>query len=177
MLRSRAVTYGRPLSSCRMVMILGVGDSFLATSLFTLKSLWWVFWYCVIGRANWPCYIGEKVSYVILVDCVSHIYVNPAEHHHDCLMYPLEYCTHLWVFDTGWLMLETFWITEGLEVKFEFASIAVDDVLTTWVSTKPGPVDKVTYCCWWFVKVGLFWFDMCTSVWLPLCTCRNSKLR
>ena len=60
---------------------------------------------------------GAKVSYVTLVHCVSHIYVSHVEHCNDCLMHPLEYCIHLWVFDAGWLMLQTTWITEGQLAK------------------------------------------------------------
>ena len=92
---------------------------------------WWGFKYCVVGRAKGPCCMCEKVSYVTLVDCVSHIYdVSHAEHCRDCLMHPLEYCIHLWVFDAGWLTLQTLWITEGHKVKFEFTSVVIDNVLT-----------------------------------------------
>jgi hypothetical protein len=92
---------------------------------------WWASKYCVVGRANGPCCTGEKVSYVTLGDCVSNIYVSPVEHHHDCLMHLLEYCICLWVFDTGWLMLQIIWITVDLKVKFEFTSIVMDSILIT----------------------------------------------
>jgi hypothetical protein len=31
------------------------------------------------------------------------------------------------------------WISEGLEVKFEFTSLVVDNVMTMWVMAKPCP--------------------------------------
>ena len=62
------------------------------------------------------------------------------EHSHDRLMHSLEYCVRLRILDTGWLPLLTICITEGLEVKFKFTFVVVDNVLTTWVSTKPGLV-------------------------------------
>ena len=79
-------------------------------SLPKIAALGEVFKYCVIGRANDPCFIGEKVSYVTLGDFFSHIYICRAEHCHDCLMHLLKYCMCLWVFDTGWLTLQTVWI-------------------------------------------------------------------
>ncbi len=55
-------------------------------------------------------------------------------------MHPLEYSVCLWVSDTGWLMLQTILITEGLKSKFELTYIVVDNVLATWVMAKPGLV-------------------------------------
>ena len=101
---------------------------------------WWGFQYWAIGRANGPCSICEKVCYVTLSDCFNHIYFTCAEHRHDRLMHMLEYCACLRILDTGWLTLQTICFTEGLEVKFKFTSVVVDNVLATRVSTKPGPV-------------------------------------
>jgi hypothetical protein len=74
-----------------------------------------------------------------------------------------------------WLTLQTIGITEGLKVKFKLTSVVVDNVLTTGVMTKPGPIYYVTYCCWRLVKVGLFWLYMYVLAPLPLCTCGDIK--
>ena len=92
------------------------------------------------GRANGPCSICEKVCYVTLSDCFSHIYFTCAEHRHDHLMHSLENCIRLRILDAGWLMFLTICFTEGLKVKFKFTFVVVDDVLATRVSTTPGPV-------------------------------------
>ncbi len=89
---------------------------------------WWGFKYCVIGRVNSPCCIGEKVSNVTLSNCVGHVNFGCAEHCHDWLIPPLKYYICLGVLDTGWLMLQAIWITKGLKVKFECTSVVVDNV-------------------------------------------------
>ena len=40
---------------------------------FRVAALGYVFQYCMIGRANGPCSICEKICYVTLSDCFSHI--------------------------------------------------------------------------------------------------------
>ena len=51
----------------------------------------------------------------------------------------------LWALYTGWLMLWTIWITEGLEVKFELPSTVIDNVLAIWA---PTSVPYYSYCSW-----------------------------
>jgi hypothetical protein len=53
-------------------------------------------------------------------------------------MNTLQYSIHLWVLDTGWLMLFSIPMALGTEVKFELASIVMYYVSITWTSTEPG---------------------------------------
>jgi hypothetical protein len=50
----------------------------------------------------------------------------------------LQYSIRLWVLNTGWLTLYPICIAQGSEVKFEFTSVVLYYILTTWISTKPG---------------------------------------
>jgi hypothetical protein len=69
------------------------------------------FEHCVIGRANGPCNICEKIRDVTLTDSFGHVDFSCMEHPHDSLMHPLTYCIHLWVPDTGRLKLDSICIT------------------------------------------------------------------
>ncbi len=50
----------------------------------------------------------------------------------------LQYSIRLWVLNTGWLTLYPVRIALGSEVELKLASVVVNDVRTTWISTKPG---------------------------------------
>ena len=67
--------------------------------------------------------------------------------------------------------------SEGLKVKFELTSVVVDNVLTMWVTAKPGLVYESSYHSWRLVKVGLLWLYMCIFAPLLLCTRGNIKPR
>ncbi len=58
------------------------------------------------------------------------IYFSSMKHRHDDLVHLFQYS----------IRLSAIWVTQGFEVKFELASIVKDDVLTIWISAKPGLV-------------------------------------
>ena len=52
------------------------------------------------------------------------------KHYYDYLMHMLQYCICLWVLDTGLLTLNAICITHTFEMKCEFTSIVIDNLLT-----------------------------------------------
>ncbi len=105
---------------------------------------WKGFKHRMVGRANGPCGVWQEDVYVTGFHRLSHIKFGCAQHVPKDSMNTLQYSIPLWVLNTGWLTLYPVFIAQGLEVKFEFASIVVYYVSTTWISTKPVFIHQVT---------------------------------